>query len=278
MRVVQLDEQVSWEGRTIACGRAGTGPPVVVCHGTPWSSVVWSRYADALADSFTVHAWDMPGYGRSSKDPRHPVDFGAQAEAFAAVLAHWGLERPHVLAHDFGGAVSLRATLTGGVSYASLLLVDVVAIPPSGSPFFRFVADRPDALDALPPYIHEAVVRAYIQGASQRGLPADDLDALVAPWITEAGQPAFYRQIAQYDERFLVENERRLGELSLPVRVVWGADDRWIPPQTGRRLAQLIPGADYVEVPGAGHLIHYDAPVALANLVRSWLTEQENTT
>lgn len=275
---MQLDEQISWEGRTIACGRTGTGPPVVVCHGTPWSSVVWSRYADALADAFTVHAWDMPGYGRSSKDPRHPVDFGAQAEAFAAVLAHWGLERPHVLAHDFGGAVSLRATLAGGACYASLMLVDVVAIPPSGSPFFRFVADHPDALDALPPAIHEAIVRAYIQGASHRGLPADDLAALVAPWITEAGQPAFYRQIAQYDERFLVENEQRLGELSTPVRVVWGAEDRWIPPQTGRRLAQLIPGADYVEVPGAGHLIHYDAPVALANLVRSWLTEREDAT
>jgi pimeloyl-ACP methyl ester carboxylesterase len=269
---VELVEEISWQGRSIACGRAGTGPPVVFCHGTPWSSVTWSRYADALADAFTVHLWDMPGYGRSSKDPAHPVDFGAQAEAFAAVLRHWDLQRPHVVAHDFGGAVALRATLHGGVRYASLMLVDVVAIPPSGSPFFRFVGEHPGVLDGLPPYIHEAVLRAYIGGASHRGLAADDLAALVAPWTTESGQPAFYRQIAQYDERFLVENEERLGELDTPVRVVWGADDAWIPPQTGRRLAALIPGAELVEVPGAGHLVQYDAPVALASLLRGWLT------
>jgi pimeloyl-ACP methyl ester carboxylesterase len=277
MPAMRLAEHVSWEGRTIACSRAGIGPPVVFCHGTPWSSVVWSRYADALTDAFTVHVWDMPGYGQSSKDPQHPVDFGAQAEAFAAVLEHWGLDRPHVVAHDFGGAVSLRAALVGGARYASLLLVDVVAIPPSGSPFFRFVADNPTTLDALPAYIHEAILRAYIQGASHRGLAEDDLAALVAPWTTDIGQPAFYRQIAQYDEHFLVENEERLAELAMPVRVVWGTDDQWIPAQTGRRLAALIPGADYVEVPGAGHLIQYDAPVALASLIRAWLTERPSS-
>ena len=272
--VVPLDEHLSWRGRTIAHGRAGTGPPVVFCHGTPWSSVVWSPYADALADAFTVHAWDMPGYGRSSKDPQHPVDLATQAEAFVAMLDHWGLDRPHVVAHDIGGAVSLRAALDGAASYASLLLVDVVAIPPSGSPFFRFVADNPDTLTALPPYIHEAVLRAYVRGASHRGLPEHDLAALVEPWTTDGGQPAFYRQIAQYDEDVLVRIEPRLEHLAVPVRVVWGAEDRWIPPRTGRRLAELIPGSDFVEVPGAGHLIQYDAPVALMSLVRGWLARQ----
>jgi pimeloyl-ACP methyl ester carboxylesterase len=64
----------------------------------------------------------------------------------------------------------------------------------------------------------------------------------VAPWTGDAGQPAFYRQIAQYDEQYLADNEARLGELKIPVHVVWGADDTWIPPQTGRRLAKLTPG------------------------------------
>jgi pimeloyl-ACP methyl ester carboxylesterase len=272
---MELADEFTWQGRRIACGRAGTGPALVFCHGTPFSSVVWSRYADALSDTYTVHLWDMPGYGRSSKRPEDPVDFGSQAASFAALIEHWGLDRPHVIAHDIGGAVSLRATLAERAAYASLLLVDVVAIPPSGSPFFRFVQEHPDTLDGLPPYIHEAIVRAYVRNASHRRLPEPDLDQLVAPWSTDDGRSAFYRQIAQYDERYLVENERRLGELDLPVRVVWGREDAWIPIRTGRRLADLIPGADLVEVPGAGHLIQYDEPVALANLIRAWLTEVE---
>jgi pimeloyl-ACP methyl ester carboxylesterase len=271
---VELAQTFDWQGRRVAYGCAGDGPPVVFCHGTPWSSWVWQPFAEALAADFTVHLWDMPGYGRSSKRAEHPVDFGVQAEVFGALLAHWGLERPHVVAHDIGGAVSLRANLVGGATYASLLLVDVVAIPPSGSPFYRFVHEYPDLLGQLPAYIHEAVVRAYIQSASHRGLREDDLDALARPWLGDDGQPAFYRQIAHYDERHLVENEQRLDRLDIPVRVLWGADDAWIPTDTGKRVASSIPNATFSLVDNAGHLMHYDAPVVLADELRAWLARQ----
>ena len=244
------------------------------CHGTPWSSRIWRPFAAELARDFTIHLWDMPGYGASSKHAEHPVDFSAQAEAFAALLGHWGLERPHVVAHDFGGAVSLRAHLIGGVPYASLMLVDVVAIPPSGSPFFRFVQRHPDVLGELPDYIHRAIVREYIQGASARGLRDAELEALVEPWTGEAGQRAFYRQIAHYDERFLEENEQQLGRIDVPVRVLWGANDTWIPAAIGEKLAGLMPGATLQLIDGAGHLVHYDAPIALMNELRVWLASQ----
>jgi pimeloyl-ACP methyl ester carboxylesterase len=264
-------ERFDWQGREIAWRRSGSGPAVVFCHGTPWSSRLWAPFADALAGDFTVYLWDMPGYGRSSKHAEHAVDFGAQAEAFAALLEHWDVRRPHVVAHDIGGVVSLRAHLTGGAYYASLMLVDVVAILPAGSPFYRFVHEHPDVLGGLPAYIHTAIVRAYIQGASHRGLREDDLDALVEPWLGEAGQPAFYRQIAQYDERFLEEIERRLGEIEIPVSVLWGRKDTWIPSQVGERLAAGIPGATLELIDGAGHLVHYDAPVPLMSRLRAWL-------
>ncbi|MEU7743887.1 alpha/beta hydrolase [Nonomuraea sp. NPDC049158] len=269
---MELTERFEWRGRQIAWGRAGAGPAVVFCHGTPFSSVLWQPFAEALSRDFTVYLWDMPGYGQSSKHADHPVDFGAQADAFAALLAHWGLDRPHVIAHDFGGAVSLRTHLILGVDYASLLLVDVVAIPPSGSPFFKFVQDHPGVLPQLPAYIHTAIVRAYIQGASHRGLRDDDLDALAQPWTGEEGQPAFYRQIAHYDERFLEENEEQLGRISIPIRILWGSSDTWIPTDIARRLHSLIPTAELSLIDAAGHLVHHDAPVPLMDELRAWLT------
>jgi pimeloyl-ACP methyl ester carboxylesterase len=271
---MRLTETLEWQGRDIAWARAGRGPAVVFCHGTPFSSLLWQPFATTLARDFTVYLWDMPGYGRSSKHPQHPVHFGVQAEAFAALLTHWGLDRPHVVAHDFGGAVSLRAHLVGGAAYASLMLVDVVAIPPSGSPFFRFVQDNAGVLGDLPAYIHEAIVRAYIQGASHRGLRDDDLDALVLPWTGDDGQPAFYRQIADYDERYLAENEQRLDRIDIPVRVLWGTDDAWIPSHIGERLASMVPGASLSLIDDAGHLMHYDAPVALTDEIRAWLSQR----
>ena len=240
-----MSEHLDWQGRTIAWDRAGSGPPVVFCHGTPFSSEVWRSYAAALARDYTVYTWDMPGYGRSSKSAEHRVDFGSQADALVALLEHWELSSPHVIAHDFGGAVSLRAHLILGAPYASLMLVDVVAIPPSGSPFFRFVKEHPTVLGELPGYIHEAIVRTYIRGATHRGLSEAQADRLVEPWLGEEGQPAFYRQIADYDETFLEENERILGQLAIPVRVLWGAADAWIPVETGRRLASLLPASSF---------------------------------
>ena len=94
----------------------------------------------------------------------------------------------------------------------------------------------------------------------------------MAPWITADGQPAFYRQIEQTDERYLCRSSSaRLGEIDIPVRIVWGRDDTWIAPDTGRRLSELIPTASLRLVDGAGHLIHYDAPAALASEMRAWL-------
>ena len=269
-----LGERFGWRGREVAWTRFGDGPPVVFCHGTPFSSIVWRPYAEALARDHTVHLWDMPGYGASSMHPEHAVDFDVHGRLLADLIGHWGLDHPDVVAHDFGGAVALRAHLLHGVAYRSLLLVDVVALPPTGSPFFRFVKAHPGVLDELPADIHDALVTAYIQGASHRGLGPEDLDALKAPWLTATGQGAFYRQIAQTEERYLAEIEERLGGIAIPVRVLWGADDAWIAPGTGRRLAGLIPGASFALVPGAGHLRHYDAPVALASELRAWLSRR----
>jgi pimeloyl-ACP methyl ester carboxylesterase len=269
---MRLDELFSWQGRDVAWGRAGSGPPVVFCHGTPWSSRLWEPFADALQSDFTVHLWDMPGYGRSSKLADHRVDFGVQGELLADLLGHWELDRPHVVAHDFGGAVSLRAHLFHGAEYRSLMLVDVVAIPPTGSPFFRFVQQHADAMAEIPDYIHAAIVSAYIKDASHQGLRDQDLAMLLEPWTTDDGKPAFYRQIAQTDERFLDEIQARLPDLDLPVRILWGTEDSWIEPDVADRLAELIPSATLRRIEGAGHLVHLDAPVPLADELRAWLT------
>ena len=270
-------ERFAWRGRSVAWRRTGSGPAVVLCHGTPFSSKIWLPFAEALSADHTVYVWDMPGYGACSKRAEHRVDFGVQGELLADLIAEWGLERPHVVAHDFGGAVSLRALLLHGARYRSLMLVDVVALPPTGSPFFNFVQGHPGVMAELPQYVHRAILAAYIRGASHRGLRPEELDDLVAPWTTEEGQPAFYRQIEQTDERFLEEIQGRLGEIDIPVRIVWGAEDTWIPTETGRRLCDLIPTATLRLVAGASHLVHFDAPVALADELRRWLTANGST-
>lgn len=268
-----LDSVVEWRGRSVAWTRVGSGPPVVFCHGTPWSSVVWEPFAEALSAEFSVYLWDMPGYGQSSKDEGHAVDLGTQGQLFRDLLDYWGFDAPpHVVAHDVGGAVALRAHLLHGAPYASLALVDVVALRPWGSAFFRLVGDHPSVFSELPAPVHRGALEAYITGASHRGLTPVQMDAVTEPWLSEEGQAAFYRQIAASDERFTDDIQDRYGEVDLPVTVIWGREDAWIPVDRAVQLAEMIPGAELDIVDGAGHLIHYDAPVHLATALHRWLT------
>ena len=141
----------------------------------------------------------------------------------------------------------------------------MVALAPWGSDYFRLVRDHAEVFEALPPAIHEGALRAYIAGASHRGLAPRAMDALVGPWLDNPGQAAFYRQIAQADERYTDELEPLYPRLDLPVLVVWGTDDTWIPVDRAHRLADLIPGAQLRLVEEAGHLVQLDQPVALAS-------------
>lgn len=266
-----LTETYSWRGREVRWGRWGSGPDVVFCHGTPWSSQLWLPFAEALAPHCTVHLWDMPGYGRSSKHPEHRVSLDVQGELFADLLAHWGLRSPHVIAHDYGGAVALRAHLLHGAPYASLALVDVVALAPWGSDYFRLVREHADVFTALPTAIHEGALRAYIAGASHVGITSAAMETLVTPWLDAEGQAAFYRQIAEADQAYTDEIEKLYPEVDLPVIVIWGEEDTWIPVDRAHRLAGLIPGAQLRLVPGAGHLIQLDQPTALATTLARWL-------
>lgn len=258
-------------GGPVAWWREGSGPPVVLCHGTPWSSRLWDGLAATLAGSHTVYRWDMLGYGESSKHAGQDVSLAAQGEILAGLLDHWGLDVPHVIAHDYGGAVALRAHLLLGRSFASLALVDVVALSPWGSPFFRLVREHAGVFEQLPPHLHLALVEAYIRSASATGLSDDQVSWFTAPWVGGEGQAAFYRQIAQADEAYTDEIENLYGSLSLPVHIVWGADDPWLPAAQAHRLHELIPGAGLTLVQGAGHLIQLDAPGELESELSGWL-------
>ena len=267
---VPLTESFDWKGHTVRWGSIGSGPPVLLCHGTPWSSYLWRGLAHALASERTVYVWDMLGYGQSDMVDSD-VSLAEQGQIFAALLDHWRLDKPDVVAHDFGGAVSLRAHLLHDRNYRSLALVDVVGLRPWGSPFFTLVNEHADVFGQLPSNLHEALVREYIAGASSGGLTPEVHDTLVSPWITSAGQAAFYRQIAQADEAHTDEIEPLYGSISIPTLVVWGRDDVWIPEDRAHRLVEMIPGAELSLIDGAGHLIQEDAAEMLIARLREWL-------
>ncbi|MER8219451.1 alpha/beta hydrolase [Streptomyces sp. NPDC094143] len=269
-----LREELATASGAVRWDRFGDpgGDPVVLLHGTPFSSYVWHEVAPALAAAgHLVHVWDMPGYGSSEMRSGQDVSLAVQGRILTELLAHWGLAEPSVVAHDFGGCVALRAHLLHGARYRRLALVDAVALRPWGTDFFRLVGGHSHVFEQLPAALHRALVREYVASASHLGLRPATLDALVRPWTGERGQAAFYRQIAQADQRHTDEIQPLYPTLDLPVTVCWGAEDTWVPLAKGEELAGLIPRARLVRVPRAGHLVPLDAPARLTSELLAFL-------
>ena len=100
---------VDFDDLRLAYRELGEGPPVLLLHGWPTSSYLWRDVMPAIAEAGNrAIAPDLPGYGRSERDPDADHSHEAQARVVAALLDHLGVRGAAVLGHSIGAAVALR--------------------------------------------------------------------------------------------------------------------------------------------------------------------------
>ncbi|KAF2152244.1 alpha/beta-hydrolase [Myriangium duriaei CBS 260.36] len=306
---MSLNSSFHFQGWEIRYNVAGPDKPsgseplrtVVFVHGTPWSSVVYEPINQAIlaTNSYRTLLYDLPGYGQSQKynsDAANPISaagfvgdtsFKFQAKALAALLEHVRLDgkdgnpRPAVVGHDIAGAIILRAHLLHNCDFESMLFADTNTVLPWGDGFYKLARSQPEPFLKLPPNIFQAMVRAVIQSACHHTLEARWEDALALPWSSkgpaeEEAQKNFVRQIAQANDDDV--EEMLTGNLyegiRCDIKVLWGAEDTWIPKEKLEELSRRSNGkvTEIVVVPEAGHLLMLDQPARFAVEVFTWLT------
>ena len=259
-----------------------TNPPLIFIHGEPWSSRLWAPFALAFSKYFSVYLFDNPGYGDSvevtnTDATTKDVTLATQGEAFALLLSSWDIEAPHVIAPDYGGLVALRAKLVHGSVYASLCLLDVLALTPWGSPFFRLILSHEKVFEQINPPIFEGMLRAYIRQAAYRPLKMDVEDVLAQPWLEseggKQGQAGFFKQIAQCDEQHADEIIGRYREVGrdIQIKIIWGKEDNLIPVDRAQKLAAAVGAREVVIIEEAGHLVMLDQTEQLGVELSKWL-------
>jgi pimeloyl-ACP methyl ester carboxylesterase len=269
----KLPETYVFEGRPVSYGVVGDGPPLVIVHGTPWSSFNMRHLVKALSKDFAVHYYDLIGYGQSDKMPGD-VSLGIQNRILDELIEHWGLQNPPVIGHDFGGATVLRTHLLNARAFEKIVLIDPVSLSPWGSPFFQHVKEHEQAFAGVPDYIHEAIVRAYINTAAFKAIDDETMDMTVHPWMGSNGKSAFYRQIAQADSFFTDEVQPLYSRITQPVMILWGKEDTWIPLDRGKLLHEMISGSLLHVIPDAGHLVIEEQPKLLVDKIQSFLINE----
>jgi pimeloyl-ACP methyl ester carboxylesterase len=260
----QLPEEFETDGGVVRWARLGTGgDPIVLVHGTAYSSFIWRDIATALALRRTVFVFDHLGYGQSDKREGQDLTLATQAHRFVRLLDHWGLAEPSVVAHDIGGAIVLRALLLDRAGYRDLTMVDAVSGGRWEGGLFQLIRTHPEVFEKLPEYAYESLVVSHFGNATHLGLRPDVLHAFLAPWRGPAGQAAYLRQYRQLSEADTDPYEAKLADISVPVKLVWGRQDRILPPEHAEWLHERIPHAKLHWIADAGHLVQEDAPAQL---------------
>lgn len=255
----------------IAYDVIGDGPPLVLIHGTPSSSYLWRNVVEQLKGDFTIYLHDFLGYGSSEQQPNQNVSIALQTQIMVELLDFWNLENPNIAGHDFGGAVALRSHLQEGRTFQKMVLIDAVAIAPWCTPFSQLVKDNLHVFQAIPEYVYNAMLAAHLRSAINKEMSDLDLEFYMKPWRGREGQAAYFRAVAEYDDKYTLEVEPQYKDIDIPVLVMWGEKDVWLPIETGRKLSEIIPNAQFQTIPNAGHFSPEDKPVFVATHIDEFL-------
>jgi len=246
--------------RYLALGE-GEGPPIVFIHGFGGDLNNWQFNQEALAENRATYAVDLPGHGGSSKDLGSAnVDVGALAKAVVDFLDAKNVGKAHLVGHSLGGAVALDLALNHADRVASATLV---------------------CSAGLGPEINMAYIDGFMQAKRRKQLEpvlamlVADPDMVSREMIEDVlkfkrldGVEAALNRII--DDNFAggrqaLELTSRLGELTVPVQVIWGRQDQIIPASHAEGLPASVPVHVFDH---AGHMVHMEKAAEVNDLLK----------
>lgn len=239
-------------------GQADGRAPVVLLHGFAGDALGWTSVQLALERRRRSIAFDLPGHGRALSWPE-VGHAGLAARAVTASLDGLGLPAVHLVGHSMGGAVAALIALRDPGRIASLTLVAPGGFGPAINHRLlrRFAVARTEA--EIAPLLEQFFgfsARLPRRMAAQIALGRDEpgrIEALAA--VAEA--------ILDGEGQKTVDRDA-LADLAIPLKLIWGEDDRVLPV----RQSEGLPGAFAVHrFAGVGHMPHLEQPAAVARIV-----------
>lgn len=249
---------------------AGSGPVLLLLHGTGAATHSWRDCLPLLAAHFTVIAPDLPGHGFTGTPAAAQMSLGGMARAVSALLKALDLRPEVVVGHSAGAAILARMCLDGSIAPRAMVSLNGAFLPLPSMPaeIFTPLARLLVACPLVPRLAarQAASPRALARLVSGTGSTLDAAGlALYRRVVSSPGHVAgALAMMANWNLRGLA---RDLPRLAVPLTLVTGSADRTIPPAETARMRRLLPEAAAVSMPGLGHLAHEEQPAAAVAIV-----------
>jgi len=255
---------------------AGSGPAMLLLHGTGAATHSWRDLSPRLAEHYTVIAPDLPGHGFTERPGESGMTIQGMSATITALLAQLGQETAYCAGHSAGAAILVNMILDRQIAPRALVSLNGALLPfkhavsPLLAPLARMFARSP-----LVPFLfsmHAAdprVVDRLLRGTgSQIDADGAKFYARLAARSVHAG--AALTMMANWD---LPAMQPRLKNLTTPTLLIAGGNDKTISPDEAVQVAKLLPNATVKRLAGLGHLAHEEQAEDLAEIITQFCRE-----
>lgn len=253
-------------------GAPDASEAMVFVHGNPGPKEDWEDLLRRAGEFGRAVAPDMPGYGAADK----PTDFGYTSDGYAkhlaGILEQLGINRVHLVMHDFGGAWGLAWAVQHPDAFASATLINTGVLLDYKWHRLARIWRTPGLGETFMATTSKPAFRMLLSHDNPR-LPAPAVDRLYEvsrSWPTKRAVLKLYRATPASAMGALREPLR---ELDRPALVVWGTDDVYIPWQQAERQRESFPSAQVQLLEGLGHWPFLEDPAHVAEPVIPALRE-----
>jgi 3-oxoadipate enol-lactonase len=242
----------------------GSGPPLVLVHGLGASTRMWDRVAGPLSEQFRVVAYDLRGLGRSETPPP-PYSLDQLVADLHGLLDALALGRVALAGHSLGGAIVLTYAIRHPDRVGAL--VGIAAPSLTTDEQRGLLAERARAARAEG---MQALAELHAQGGLPEGFEAAHPDdTAFYKSIIASGDPDGYAALCGVTGD--LDLRPGPGGIRAPTLLLEGELDRVVRPESVRATAAAIPGCEYVELPGCGHIVPLERPAELVSRLREFV-------
>ncbi len=250
--------------------------PVLMLHGLVAGGDCFRKLADELPDDRRVVALDLPGGGYSDRPLDIDVSFRSIAEIVAEAMMVLGMERPVILGHSYGGAITLElAAWRPELLDAMILIAPAHPFSMREDPLVRFYLGRAGRWFArlLPRLPRRLMLETF------RRMPGDRRNVSyeqIEPYMQTLRHPETIPYLLRLLKTWKSDMEKlgnalREQRTEVPAFVIWGELDPIVPASTGAKLMEHLGAGEQATLRGVGHLPSDERPEDCGALIRKWL-------
>ena len=259
--------------RLVQAGPADASEAVVFVHGNPGSADDWEGLAGAAgAAGHRAVAFDLPDFGETIAPDGFGHDVPAYATFIAEALAELGINRVHLVIHDFGGPIGLVWAMMNPGALASITLVDTGLMPGYRWHSLARIWRTPVAGEILQATASRPFFRFLVNRQEPRGLPREFVERMYDQYDRRTRRAVLKLYRATPDPGGMSENLIDLFRpLDLPALVIWGEGDAYLPASFAHDQERAFPSAEVHVLPASGHWPFADAPETTERLLVEFL-------